>query len=99
MKSRKQIIEALEDAQTAVEEYKMSDTVCNDEYIYQGWAEALIFVLGGENERKLRDEKQNTRAHIISKSKNRKNTPVEGMDQRDRSSSRTRRGGRKAGSK
>jgi len=53
IRSIKKIVEALEDAQLAQEEFKLADMDgCNDQFIYQGWEEALIFVLGGENSRK-----------------------------------------------
>lgn len=57
IRSRKKIIEALEDAQLAQEEFKLADMDgCNDQFIYQGWEEALIFVLGGENTREAAKE-------------------------------------------
>lgn len=45
MKNEKQIREALEDARTAQEEYDNLPDHDDNQYIYQGWVEALEFVL------------------------------------------------------
>lgn len=52
LRSRAQIVQALEDSQLAVEEYKLADIHDGESDIYQGWVEALTFVLGGNNARK-----------------------------------------------
>jgi len=57
--SIKKIVEALDDVKLAQAEYKLANMEGSDDYlIYQGWEEALIFVLGGENGRKLYEKSQ-----------------------------------------
>jgi hypothetical protein len=78
-KDRKQIKEALEDSKKGVEECSDADNF-NDSLIYEGWVEALEFVLAIDFTTKI----QNENTHKSNKRK-KKRTLLSGRQQTRRS--------------
>jgi len=65
-KDRKQIKEALEDSKKGVEECSDADNF-NDALIFEGWVEALEFVLAIKNETKNKTNKCKKRKSVLSR--------------------------------